>query len=122
MAHFAQIEDGIVTQVIVVANSDTSDKNGNEVESIGQAFCADLLGGSWLQTSYNGNIRKHYAGIGYSYRSDIDAFIAPQPYSSWGLDENANWQAPTPMPDDDNFYNWDEASQKWIQQEILRWA
>ena len=114
MAHFAEIEDSIVTQVIVVADADTADEYGNEVESIGQAFCADLLGGSWLQTSYNGNIRKHYAGIGYSYRSDIDAFVAPQPYSSWGLDEDTClWDAPTPMPDDDQMYTWNEDTQAW---------
>jgi hypothetical protein len=114
MAHFAQIEDGIVTQVIVVANSDTSDKNGNEVESIGQAFCADLLSGSWLQTSYNSNIRKNYAGIGYSYDKSRDAFIPPKPFESWLLNEDTClWDAPTPMPDDDQMYTWNEDTQAW---------
>ena len=114
MAHFAQIEDGIVTQVIVVANADTADENGTEVESIGQAFCTDLLGGSWLQTSYNGNIRKNYAGIGYSYDKSRDAFIPPQPFESWILNEDTClWDAPTPMPDDEQRYTWNEETQKW---------
>ena len=65
MAHFAELdENNVVKRVIVVDNKDTSDANGNEVESIGVAFCQKLLGGNWVQTSYNGNIRKHYAGIG----------------------------------------------------------
>lgn len=116
MAHFAEInETDIVTRVIVVANADTADADGNEVESIGQAFCTDLLGGSWLQTSYNSTIRQHYAGIGYSYRADIDAFVAPQPFPSWSLDEDANWKAPTPMPDDGKRYTWSEETQSWIE-------
>jgi hypothetical protein len=118
MAHFAEIdENNVVQQVIVVANKDTSDANGNEVESIGVAFCQKLLGGNWKQTSYNGNIRKNYAGIGYTYHADIDAFVAPQPYPSWVLDENAQWQAPVPMPEDGKMYSWDEAAQAWTEVE-----
>jgi hypothetical protein len=80
MAHFARIdENNVVQQVIVVANKDTADADGNELESIGVAFCQKLLGGNWKQTSYHGNIRKNYAGVGYTYRADIDAFVAPQP-------------------------------------------
>ena len=119
MAHFAEINEAdIVTRVIVVANADTADANGNEVESIGQAFCTDLLGGSWLQTSYNSTIRQHYAGIGYTYLSDIDAFVAPQPFPSWALDANANWQAPTSMPDDGKEYRWDEEIINWVEREV----
>lgn len=121
MAHFARIdENNVVQQVIVVADKDTADANGNEMESIGVAFCQKLLGGNWKQTSYNGNIRKNYAGIGYIYRADIDAFVAPQPYPSWVLDENAQWQAPVPMPSDagtgepPKMYRWDEATQSWV--------
>ena len=78
MAHFAELDsNNVVLRVIVVANSDTSDANGNEVESIGVAFCQKLLGGNWKQTSYNGNIRKNYAGIGYTYDVELDEFIAP---------------------------------------------
>jgi hypothetical protein len=115
MAHFAELdENNVVKRVIVVDNKDTSDANGNEVESIGVAFCQKLLGGNWKQTSYNGNVRKNYAGIGYTYRADIDAFVAPQPYPSWVLDANAQWQAPVPMPEDGEMYSWDEDKQSWV--------
>ena len=116
MAHYAQIdENNIVTQVIVIDNKDTADANGVEKEYIGAAFCERLFGGTWKQTSYNGNIRKNYAGIGYTYRSDIDAFTAPQPYASWTLDANAQWQAPTAMPTDGKMYSWNEESQTWVE-------
>ena len=84
MAHFAQLdENNVVTQVIVVSNDDTSDSNGVEAESIGVAFCQKLFGANtnWKQTSYNGNIRGNYAGIGYSYNAELDAFIPPQDLS-----------------------------------------
>jgi len=116
MAHFAQIdENNMVVSVIVVDNKDTADANGVEKEYIGAAFCERLFGGTWKQTSYNGNFRKNYAGIGYAYRSDIDAFTAPQPYASWTLDANAQWQAPVAMPTDDKMYSWDEATTSWIE-------
>jgi hypothetical protein len=116
MAHYAQIDDNnIVTQVIVIDNKDTADANGVEKEYIGAAFCERLFGGTWKQTSYNGNIRKNYAGIGYSYQADIDAFVPPQPYASWTLDANAQWQAPVAMPTDGAMYSWDEATTSWIK-------
>ena len=115
MAHFAELDDNnIVKRVIVVATKDNSDANGVEKESIGRAFCERLFGGNWVQTSYNGNIRKRYAGIGYSYDPALDAFIAPQPYPSWTLDDNADWQAPVPMPSDGQMYAWDEDAQAWV--------
>ena len=97
MAHFAEILNGVVKQVIVVHNNELL-VDGVEVESKGAQFCHDLFGGEWVQTSYNGNIRKQYAGIGYTYDADLDIFIATQPYPSWILDENHDWQPPTPMP------------------------
>ena len=117
MAHFAQLdENNVVTQVIVVGNKDCADANGVEKESIGIAFCERLLGGTWKQTSYNGNIRKNYAGIGYTYNADIDAFVPPKPFASWTLNnETAQWEAPTPMPQDGNMYNWDEATTSWVE-------
>jgi hypothetical protein len=116
MAHYAQIdENNIVTQVIVIDNKDTADANGVEKEYIGAAYCERLFGGTWKQTSYNGNIRKNYAGIGYTYRSEIDAFTAPQPYASWTLDANAQWQAPTAMPTDGKMYSWNEETQTWVE-------
>ena len=114
MAHFAQLnEENLVTQVIVVANQDTTDSDGMENEAVGAAFCANLLGGTWKQTSYNARIRKNYAGIGYKYDATLDAFIAPQPYPSWTLDENAQWKAPVDMPTDDKRYTWNEETTSW---------
>ena len=96
MAHFAQLnEENLVTQVIVVANQDTVDQDGVENEAIGVEFCTNLLGGRWKQTSYNANIRKNYAGVGYKYDKDLDAFIPPQPFASWTLNnETAQWEEP----------------------------
>ena len=117
MAHFAQLDaNNVVVQVIVVGNTDTSDANGVEKEYIGAAFCERLFGGTWKQTSYNGNIRKNFAGIGYTYRSDIDAFVPPQPYASWTLNnDTAQWQAPVARPADGKLYQWDEATTSWIE-------
>lgn len=120
MAHFAEVDNnGVVQRVIVVANKDTADANGNEMESIGVAFCQKLLGGTWLQTSYNGNIRKNYAGIDYTYHADIDAFVPPQPFASWLLNtDTAQWEAPVPMPSDGEMYRWDEEAGNWVLMEI----
>jgi len=117
MAHFCQInEENIVTQVIVVANQDTADKDGVENEAIGAAFCNNLLGGTWKQTSYNAKIRKNYAGIGYKYDATLDAFIPPQPFASWVLDEaTAQWKAPVDYPTDGKVYSWDEATTSWVE-------
>lgn len=83
MAHFAQLdENNVVQQVIVVNNSELLDENGVEQESKGIQFCQALLGGTWIQTSYNGNFRKNYAGAGYVYDSQLDAFIPPKPDGS----------------------------------------
>jgi hypothetical protein len=115
MAHFAELDaNNVVQRVIVVANKDTADANGNEVESIGVAFCQKLFGGTWVQTSYNGNKRKNYAGVGYTYNADIDAFVPPKPYTSWVLNEDAQWEAPVAMPDDGQMHSWDEDSQSWV--------
>ena len=117
MAHFAQLnEENLVTQVIVVANQDTADQDGVENEAIGIEFCTNLLGGKWVQTSYNGNIRKNYAGVGYKYDAALDAFIPPQPFASWTLNnETAQWEAPTPYPTDDKRYTWDEETTAWVE-------
>jgi len=116
MAHFAKLENGVVTQVIVVGNADTANAEGVELEHIGTAFCERILGGDWKQTSYNGNIRKNYAGIGYIYDVGRDAFIAPQPFPSWVLNEQTcQWEAPVPMPTDGKMYSWDETTLNWIE-------
>ena len=115
MAHFAELdENNIVTRVIVVHNNVLVDTSGNESEAKGVEFCSTLFGHTnWVQTSYNNNMRKQFAGTGYTYDSDSDVFVAPQPYPSWSLDDNSDWQAPTPMPEDDNMYSWNEETQSW---------
>ena len=115
MAHFAQLNaENLVTQVIVVANQDTADQDGVENEAIGIEFCTNLLGGTWKQTSYNGNIRKNYAGVGYKYDATLDAFIPPQPFASWVLDEDkAQWKAPVDYPTEEGKYTWNEATLTW---------
>jgi hypothetical protein len=117
MAHFAQTENNIVTNVIVVSNQDILDENGQESEQKGINFCSHLLGGTWKQTSYNGTIRKNYAGVGYTYDESRDAFIAPKPFASWVLDETTcKWKAPVDMPSDasmDNGYIWNEETLTW---------
>jgi hypothetical protein len=120
MAHFAQLdENNVVTQVIVVGNNELLDANGQEREELGVAFCQRLFGGNWKQTSYNHNMRKRYAGIGYSYNADLDAFVPPKPYASWTLNtETASWDAPTPMPTTEGkMYSWDEATTSWVEHE-----
>jgi hypothetical protein len=115
MAHFAELDEtNIVKQVIVVNNNELL-VDGVESETKGIEFCQSLFGGNWVQTSYNGNFRKNYAGIGFIYDPVLDAFYAPQPYPSWTLDENAIWQAPIPMPEDGKIYYWDEATLNWIE-------
>ena len=118
MAHFAEIdENNVVTQVLVVSD---------DQENRGQEFLSnDLkLGGTWLKTSYNTiagehqnggtPFRKNYAGIGFTYDADRDAFIPPKPFNSWLLDEDkCIWEAPTPMPIDDKMYTWDEETTSW---------
>jgi hypothetical protein len=115
MAHFAKLdENNIVTQVVVVDNKDTADAFGVEKEHIGVAHLEKILGGVWKQTSYNANFRKNYAGMGYIYQSDIDAFVAPKPFPSWLLNANAQWEAPVAMPQDGKMYSWNEDSTSWV--------
>jgi hypothetical protein len=106
MSHFAEIDlDNKVTRVLV---GDNNDPTGDE----GYQWLIDNLGGTWIQTSYNGNIRGTYAGIGYSYNAAEDIFIAPQPYPSW-VRTGLFWDAPTPMPTDGARYSWVEADLNW---------
>lgn len=108
MAHYAFLdENNIVTEVIV-------GKNEGEDSIDWEQHYGEVRGQVCKRTSYNGNIRKHYAGIGYTYNSVRDAFIPPQPYPSWTLDADCNWQPPVAMPTDGERYSWDEATQTWI--------
>lgn len=118
MAHFAEINsDNIVTRVLV-----TSNDKPNE----GYDWLIERFGGTWIQTSYNTfagehltggtPLRKNFAGVGYTYDSDRDAFIPPQPFTSWVLDEQTcQWEAPTPMPTDGKLYYWDEETTSWVE-------
>jgi len=114
MAHFAELDNSnTVLRVTVVHNNELL-VNGVEVEQVGIDFCHNLLGGTWIQTSYNNNIRKQYAGIGYKYDSVADVFIVPKPYPSWTLDENHDWQPPTPRPED-GMWSWNEETLSWVE-------
>lgn len=101
MTHFAKIQDGLVTRVIVA-----------EPEFF-DTF-VDSSAGEWIQTSYTGSIRKNFAGIGFTYDKDRDAFIPQKPFASWLLDEETcRWEAPVPYPNDGNQYKWNEETQSW---------
>jgi hypothetical protein len=117
MAHFAQLdENNLVTQVVVLNNDVVRNEPFPASEPIGVEFCQSLYGADtvWKQTSYNGNFRFNYAGIGYTYDNGRDAFIPPKPYPSWLLDEaTCQWIAPVPYPNDGEPHVWDEASQSW---------
>jgi len=118
MAHFVEIDsNNMVLRVIVVADEDTADGDGNEVDSIGEAFCNDLLGGTWKRTSYNNNYRVRYAATeGTIYDAGRDAFIRPSPFPSWVINEDTvDWEAPTPYPDDGKDYYWDEDTTSWVE-------
>jgi len=117
MAHFAEINtENIVTRVVVVDNN-VIIVNGQESEQEGMIFLQGLYGGgTWIQTSYNGTIRKNYAGIGFTYDSDRDAFIPPRPFQSWTLnEETCLWVPPVEMPINENTYSWNEDTQQWEQ-------
>ena len=117
MAYFAKLGTGnIVEQVISINNSVITDANGVEQEQLGNDFINKLYNTRdvWKQTSYNNNIRKNYAGIGYHYDQARDAFIAPKPFNSWILNEDTClWEAPVALPDTENRYTWNETTTTW---------
>jgi hypothetical protein len=105
MSHWAEIDENNIVLRVLVGNNGEPDE--------GEAFM-NSLGGTWVKTSYNGTIRKNYAGIGYSYDQERDAFIAPQPYASWILnEETCQWEAPVAYPTDGMMYVWDEETTDW---------
>ena len=121
MSHFAKIDkDNVVIHISVVDNKDILDNSGYESEVIGIAYLQSVHGNNtnyrWKQTSYNGTFRKNYAGVGYTYDSTRDAFIAPQNYPSWILNETTcQWESPVAYPDDDKRYEWNEDIINWIE-------
>jgi hypothetical protein len=125
MAHFAEIDsNNIVLRVVVIDNNDVNASGGDQsvgAEEKVKSIVPFTSGNRWVQTSYNNNFRKQYAGIGYTFDSVKNKFIAPQPFASWSLDANDDWQAPVAYPTvttyGDNtpyFISWDEAGQRWI--------
>jgi hypothetical protein len=106
MSHFAEVdENNIVLRVLV---------GDNNMPNEGYDWFVENLGGTWVQTSYSGSIRKNFAGIGYKYDEERDAFIPPKPFDSWTLNETTcRWQAPTPYPQDGRIYEWNEDNLAW---------
>lgn len=117
MAHFAKLDDNNTVIAVHVVNNDVLNVDGNELEQAGIDFLANLHGHSnWKQTSYNGNFRKNYAGVGYTYDQSRDAFIPEKPYSTWVLnEETCTWEAPIPMPDEAGPWRWDNENNNWVK-------
>jgi hypothetical protein len=116
MAHFAKLDKtNVVLSVEAINNDVINNADGAEQEQLGIDFLTNLYGSGWFkQTSYNGNFRKNYAAIGFTYDKTRDAFIPPQPYPSWTLNETTcQWESPVAMPDDDKQYTWNETDQQW---------
>jgi len=113
VSHWAELDQN--NKVIRVLVGDNNDPAGDE----GYQWLIDNLGGTWIKTSYNSNIRGTYAGIGYSYNPDEDIFVTPQPYPSWTR-SGSFWNAPTPMPvEEGKFYTWDEETTSWVEAPAL---
>ena len=108
MSHFAELDENNVVLRVLVGD--------NNMPNEGYDWFVENLGGTWVQTSYNGNIRKNFAGIGYTYDEDRDAFIPPKPFESWTLNEDTClWEAPVAYPEDDKMYIWDEDTTSWTE-------
>jgi len=120
MAHFAELDSNNIVQRVVVVGNDVTTAAGplgdNDMHVDGETWCVNFFkGGNWKQTSYNHNFRKQYCGKGFTFDAAKNKFISPQPYDSWALDGNDDWQAPVTYPTDttDKHISWDEAGQKW---------
>ena len=110
MAHYAFLDENNIVTEVIPGIDETELIEGLDTET----WYANFRGQTCKRTSYNHNIRKQYAGIGYTYDAVNDVFIAPQPYPSWSLDENFDWQAPTPMPTESDWY-WSEENGEWLE-------
>jgi len=113
MAHYAFLDENNVVTEVITGIDETELIEGLDTET----WYGNFRGQVCKRTSYNGNIRKNYAGVGYTYDPVSDVFIAPQPYPSWSLDADHNWQAPTPKPEE-GFWYWDEATLSWVEVEL----
>jgi len=111
MSHFAELDENKIVLRVLVGD--------NNLPNEGYDWFVENLGGTWVQTSYNATIRKNFAGIGYTYDEEMDAFIAPQPFESWTLNtQTAKWMSPTPYPQDGRLYRWDEENLTWKEVEV----
>lgn len=117
MAHFAKLDENNIVLAVHVVNNDVITVDGIESEQVGIDFLTNLHGhASWKQTSYNGTIRKNYAGVGYKYDPSLDGFIPPKQFNSWTLNETTClWEAPIARPVDNKKYEWFESNQQWIE-------
>jgi hypothetical protein len=111
MAHYAFLDENNIVTEVITGKDESELIDGLTPEE----WYGNYRGQTCVRTSYNGNIRYNYAGVGYTYDPIDDAFIAPQPYLSWTLDSNKRWQAPLPYPNDDKFYTWDEEAGAWVE-------
>jgi len=113
MAHFAKLGTGNVVETVVVVHNDVATTEQAGVDYLNTLYNTRDV---WKQTSYNGTIRKNYAGIGYKYNQTRDAFISPQPFNSWTLNEDScQWEAPSAKPDDGKQYDWNEETTSWVE-------
>jgi hypothetical protein len=111
MAHYAFLDENNVVTEVIPGVDETEVIEGLTPE----VWYGNFRNQVCVRTSYNNNIRKQYAGIGYTYNETADVFIAPKPFPSWSLDENYDWQAPIDYPADGKDYSWDEANQVWVE-------
>lgn len=119
MAHFAKLDENNIVEIVIKVDNSDCLLNGVEDENTGVEFCNNLMPGIWKQTSYNDNFRKNFASIGFFYDEEKDAFIPPQPFNSWSLNQDTcQWEPPTPRPNDGNPYYWDENSLSWLIQSV----
>jgi hypothetical protein len=114
MAHYAFLDENNIVTEVITGIDETELIEGKSPED----WYGEFRGQKCVRTSYNGNIRYNYAGIGYTYDPVDDAFIAPSPYPSWSLDQNFDWQPPTPRPEGEAFWSWDEDSLSWLEQSL----
>lgn len=115
MAHYAFLDDNNVVTEVIVGKDETELIDGLTPEE----WYGNFRGQTCVRTSYNGNIRKQYAGVGFTYDESADVFISPKPFASWSLDANYDWQAPIERPADGKDYLWDEANQVWVESPVI---
>jgi hypothetical protein len=112
MAHYAFLDENNIVTEVITGRNETEIVNG---VSDWETHYGAMRGQTCKRTSYNNNIRKQYAGVGFTYNPEADVFVRPQPYASWSLDSNYDWQAPVEYPSDGKNYTWNESNQQWVE-------